>query len=316
MWWRSARDIGTKTEDTVRVQAPDIGGSQVRSTEGDAGDMLQPRSRGSAQGAQPASARSRTPLPHASTCDAFASSTTVCSVLPSNRISLLLIRLVTHTPPFLIEGKPVRPASMTECQDDLRRLQLSVMGNRESGQTPAERLDDVQPFAARIRTAFVRVVQPVGHDAGAALVDEHHEPVGDVGTPGELSGPAPRADGDPRSARLSAVTKFAGGRGTPSTSTSHGVSAPCWSSRHISTCVPEIRQQERAVGIQRDAVGSKLDTGILREPCLLAAVGPDDRDASAPVGDEHIARGRTKDAFRTMEALREGLEGRRQGDGG
>ncbi len=144
------------------------------------------------------------------------------------------------------------------------------------------------------------------------LVDQHHEPVCDVGTPGELSRPASRADGDPRSALGVDGHEICGRQ-------SHSVDfeeprrerallvEPPYSAR-----VSQIRQQERAVGIQRDAVGTKLEPGIVREPGLLAAVGTNDGNATAPVGHEYVARPRAEHALGTMEALPERLEGRGQ----
>lgn len=315
MWWRSSRDLGTEPEDTVGMQAADIGRSQIRSAEGNAGHVLQPRSRNRAQ----------VLCPHLPARERLFHGIDMGRVrVFDDRVERLAVESqqtiadqagYPHAP-VLIECKSVGPASMTQRQHDLRRLEPSFLRDGESSEPSAECFDDVQPFTVRIRTALVCVVQSVGHDTGAMLVDEHYEPVGDVGTPGKLSGPAPRADGNPRSALAVDSHEICGRQGNTVNLDQPGSERAMLVEPPYSTCVPEIGEQERAVRIQGDAVGSKLDTGILREPRLLAAVRTDDRDASAPVGDEHVARGRTEHALRTMEALAEGLEGLRQGDGG
>ena len=309
----SARDLRTKTKDTVSVQTSDIGGAQVVAAKSNTGDMLQPR--------------------------AWNRAKMFCAHLPSHeclfhRVDMGRIRLFEDGvqrvsvespqsvadqaghphPSFLIERESVGPASMPERQHDLGRLERPLPSHWESSQAPPERLHDVQPLAAGIGAAFVRIVQTVGHDTGSVLVDQHHEPVCHVGTPGELPRAASRADGDPRSAM---------------TVDSHEI---CRRQRHAvdfeeprrerallveppySARVPQIRQQERAVWIQRDGVGTKLETGIAREPGLLAAVGANDGNAAVPVGNEHVACLRAEHALRTMEALSERLERRRQRD--
>ena len=236
---------------------------------------------------------------------------------PSNRSSRLLIRLVIQMRLLLIEHEPVGPGAVAKRQDRSPASSAAPPArDRKSRQAPAERFHDVQPFADGVGPALVGVVQPVGDDARAALVDEHDESVGDVRTARRVAGAAAVVLTEIQVRPCSSVGHVVGGR--------QGDAVDLDEPRR------ERARRDRAARRRRRRRGSRCRNepsaframplgrsstpSFAREPRVLRAVGADDRDAAAPVGHEHIACRRAEHALRAMQAASERFE--RGGQGG
>jgi hypothetical protein len=66
--------------------------------------------------------------------------------------------------------------------------------------------------------------------------------------------------------------------------------------------VSEVRQEEGAVGHERDTIGADVFMGS-RQPGLLRSICADMRDAATPIGDEDVSRRQGEDAFGPMEIV-------------